>query len=70
MAIKSFRLWLLVFSLEQWIRDQPPDCDCDGAVGQTSGPIVQSGCLAQDDPQVVSGLGQAMYVLHCLVQQV
>lgn len=41
MANKGFRAWLLVFSLEQRIRDLPPDCDCDGAVGQTPGPMVQ-----------------------------
>lgn len=45
MVSKSFRVWLLVFSLEQRIRDHPPDCDCDGAVGQTWEPMVQSLCL-------------------------
>lgn len=42
MASKGFRAYLWVFSLEQRIRDQPRDCDCDGAVGQTSGPMVKS----------------------------
>lgn len=32
----------------------PPDCDCDGAVGQTSGPMVQSPDVwRRNDPQVV-----------------